>query len=61
MVRGLLIVGSFSYCETQALGMRASAVAACQFSSVGSVVVARRLSCFAACGSFLHQGLKCIH
>ena len=51
------------YCyRTQALGVQASAVVACQPWSTGSVALAHRLSCSAACGIFLGQGLNpCPH
>ena len=46
----------FSCCGAQALGMRASVVVARRLQSAGSVVVAHRLSCSAACGIFPDQG-----
>ena len=48
----------FSCCGARALGLQASVVVACGLQSAGSVVVAHRLSCSAACGIFPVQGLN---
>ena len=50
--------GGFSCCGAQALGAWASVVVACRLQNAGSVVVAHGLSCSAACGIFLDQGLN---
>ena len=44
--------GGFSSCGARSLGTRASVVVARGLQSAGSVVVAHRLSCPAACGNF---------
>ena len=46
----------FSCCGAQALGVWASVVVARGLWTAGSVVVAHRLSCSAACGIFPDQG-----
>ena len=51
-----LSLSGFSCCGAQALGVWASVVVALGLSSAGSVVVAHRLSCSAACGIFSDQG-----
>ena len=50
--------GGFSCCRAQAIGAWASVVVARGLKSAGSVVVAHRLSCSAACGIFPDQGLN---
>ena len=57
-VHGLLIVVAFLCCGAQALGVWALVVVAPGLYSTGSVVVAHGLSCSAACGIFLDQGLN---
>ena len=48
-----LLTGGFSCCRAQALGAQASVAAVMHgLSSLGSVAVAHRLSCSAACGIF---------
>ena len=49
---------SHSCCRAQAPGQACSVIAAHGLWSLGSVVVAHRLGCFAACGIFPDQGLN---